>query len=103
MLSGTSVSGRRCAPLANRHRESALFVPTASEASPAPQTALETHLRVFTPEGVELRPTPAGPVPRGLAWGLDFLLRAVLYSFLSVLGALGQAGEDRQLLLGSGG
>ena len=36
---------------------------------------LDTTRRVATPEGIELTLHLAGPVPRALAWAIDFLLR----------------------------
>ena len=39
---------------------------------------LDTTRRVATPEGIELTLRLAGPVPRALAWSIDFLLRAAL-------------------------
>jgi uncharacterized RDD family membrane protein YckC len=39
---------------------------------------LDTTRRVATPEGIELTLRLAGPVPRALAWSVDFLLRAAI-------------------------
>jgi len=54
---------------------------------------LDTSLRVSTPEGVELELRPAGPVPRALAWLIDFFWRAVvllgLATVLEFFGAMG--------------
>src|SRR5260370_925845 len=36
---------------------------------------LDTTRRVATPEGIELTLRLAGPVPRALAWAIDFALR----------------------------
>lgn len=44
--------------------------------------------RVETPEGIALELKPAGPLPRTLAWGLDFAIRAALYLTLGILGSL---------------
>ncbi|BDU77261.1 RDD family protein [Mesoterricola sediminis] len=44
---------------------------------------IDTQVRVETPEGVELTLSPAGPVPRCLAWLLDALIRWVVYATLS--------------------
>lgn len=44
--------------------------------------------RVETPEGITLELKPAGPLPRTLAWGLDFAIRAALYLTLGILGSL---------------
>jgi len=57
---------------------------------------LDTARRIATPEGIELTLRLAGPVPRALAWLLDFLIRAavllVLALALAPLGRLGSAG-----------
>ncbi len=37
---------------------------------------LDTHHEIVTPEGVALHLPVAGPVPRALAWLIDFALRA---------------------------
>jgi uncharacterized RDD family membrane protein YckC len=54
---------------------------------------LDTHFEVVTPEGVALHLPVAGPVPRALAWFIDFAIRigvAFVASIgLSVLGAAG--------------
>lgn len=54
---------------------------------------LDTTRVVETPEGVELTLHVAGPVPRALAWVIDFLIRAVIYVVLaftfSVMGKMG--------------
>ncbi|HZX76088.1 RDD family protein [Lysobacter sp.] len=54
---------------------------------------LDTYREVVTPEGVALHLPAAGPVPRALAWTLDFLIRAVAMSVAGmVLGLLGRSG-----------
>lgn len=54
---------------------------------------LDTHHDVVTPEGVALHLPVAGPVPRALAWLVDFAIRmAVLFALSMVLGLLGGAG-----------
>lgn len=54
---------------------------------------LDTYREVVTPEGVALHLPAAGPVPRALAWTLDFLIRAVAMSVAGmVLGLLGRGG-----------
>lgn len=54
---------------------------------------LDTHREVVTPEGVALHLPVAGPVPRALAWAVDFAIRmGVLFVCSMVLGALGGAG-----------
>jgi len=50
---------------------------------------LDTVRRIESPEGVDLPLTPAGPVPRALAWAIDSLIRLVLYGVIGlVLGIL---------------
>lgn len=61
---------------------------------------LDTHHEIVTPEGVALHLPVAGPVPRALAWLVDFALRlAVLFIALVVLGLLGTAGLGAYLVL----
>lgn len=61
---------------------------------------LDTRVGIETPEGVPITLSPAGPVPRALAWMLDFLLRAGVYVTGAILmGALGKAGFGIVLLL----
>ncbi|MGB1111000.1 MAG: RDD family protein [Gammaproteobacteria bacterium] len=45
---------------------------------------LDSVTTVETPEGIELHLHPAGPAPRALAWGLDALIRLVLYAVLGM-------------------
>jgi len=52
---------------------------------------LDTTRVIETPEGVELSLQVAGPVPRALAWAIDFLLRFVVYIILMIV--LGTAGK----------
>lgn len=60
---------------------------------------LDTARRIATPEGIELALRLAGPVPRALAWALDFALRvAILLLAGMVLGALGGFGTGVFLL-----
>ena len=60
---------------------------------------LDTTRRVATPEGIELTLRLAGPVPRALAWGIDFLLRAALVLVVSMLAAyFGRAGTGVVLI-----
>ena len=62
---------------------------------------LDTRLRQETPEGVELTLSPAGPLPRALAWAIDFGIRAVVYTLLaSLLYALGSGGAGLGLIAG---
>ena len=54
---------------------------------------LDTTRRVATPEGIELTLRLAGPVPRALAWSIDFLLRAAVVLIVQLIAALfGRAG-----------
>ncbi|MDR2881544.1 MAG: RDD family protein [Azoarcus sp.] len=54
---------------------------------------LDTIRTIETPEGVSIRLRLAGPVPRALAWLLDFFIRLIIYLilllFLSQLGKFG--------------
>lgn len=43
---------------------------------------------VETPEGITLDLKPAGPLPRALAWGLDFAIRGALYLTLGILASM---------------
>lgn len=64
----------------------------ASPAAAGP--ALDTLYRVETPEGVALTLRPAGPVPRGVAFMLDFLIRLALMGTLgAVLSAVKGIGD----------
>jgi uncharacterized RDD family membrane protein YckC len=61
---------------------------------------LDTHHEIVTPEGVPLHLPVAGPVPRALAWGVDFTLRlAVLLLASMALGMLGRTGTGAFLVL----
>ena len=61
---------------------------------------LDTLRSVPTPEGFELSLRLAGPVPRALAFILDFLLRGVLFGVLAmVLSPLKGVGEGMMLIL----
>lgn len=54
---------------------------------------LDTTRVVETPEGVELALRVAGPVPRALAWSIDFLIRVAAYiGLLLALAPLGRLG-----------
>jgi uncharacterized RDD family membrane protein YckC len=60
---------------------------------------LDTTRPVATPEGIELTLHLAGPVPRALAWAIDFVLRlALLFVVMIVAGPLGRAGGGVVLL-----
>lgn len=61
---------------------------------------LDTLRLVETPEGVRLELRVAGPVSRGLAWGIDQLIRMALYSAIGgTLQALGGAGQGVLLIV----
>jgi uncharacterized RDD family membrane protein YckC len=55
---------------------------------------LDTIRAIETPEGVTIELRLAGPVPRALAWGIDFAIRVVLYTIVAGVvlrfGRLGQ-------------
>jgi uncharacterized RDD family membrane protein YckC len=60
---------------------------------------LDTTRRVATPEGIELTLRLAGPVPRALAWSVDFFLRiAVVLLVMLVASLLGRAGTGVVLI-----
>lgn len=55
---------------------------------------LDTTRDIQTPEGLALTLHPAGPVPRALAWLLDFLIRVIILLVLAIpLAFLGKAGS----------
>lgn len=61
---------------------------------------LDTRVGIDTPEGVSIALSPAGPVPRALAWLLDFMLRAGVYLVGGILfSLLDKAGTGLMLLL----
>ena len=61
---------------------------------------IDTLCAVETPEGVELEFSPAGPVPRALAWLADAGIRAGLYLTLAtLLHGLGELGTGLLLIL----
>ncbi len=71
-------------------------MPPATSASPL----LDTRLRVETPEGVDLLLSPAGPLVRARAFGVDLALRAALSLLVvSLLGRLGELGVGLGLIL----
>jgi uncharacterized RDD family membrane protein YckC len=60
---------------------------------------LDTTRRVATPEGIELTLRLAGPVPRALAWAVDFLLRAALVlAVMMIASRFGRAGTGVALI-----
>ena len=67
---------------------------------PRAQPAIDTFRAVETPEGVELRLRVAGPPVRALAWGVDLLLRLLVYAVVGIpLTVLGEAGGGLFLLV----
>jgi len=61
---------------------------------------LDTVREVHTPEGVALRLPAAGPIPRALAWAIDFGIRlGLLMAASMVLGVMGEAGMGLYLVL----
>ncbi len=62
--------------------------------------SLDTTLCYETPEGIELELRLAGPVVRGLAWVIDFAIRATGYILVSiVVSLLGGIGAAISLIL----
>jgi len=62
--------------------------------------ALDTLYHVNTPEGISLRLSPAGPVPRMLAWMIDTLIRLGLYIVIYTgLAYLGDTGKGIAMIL----
>lgn len=60
---------------------------------------IDTLCAVETPEGVELVFSPAGPVPRALAWLADLGIRAAVYlGLLTALAPLGRLGTGPALV-----
>ncbi len=60
---------------------------------------LDTTRRVATPEGIELTLHLAGPVPRALAWAIDFALRlGLMLVIMMVATPFGRAGMGILLL-----
>jgi uncharacterized RDD family membrane protein YckC len=59
---------------------------------------LDTYREVITPEGVPLHLPAAGPVPRALAWAIDFIIRIAALMLLSIpLAVLGEFGQGLYL------
>ncbi|WP_282297635.1 RDD family protein [Stenotrophomonas sp. PS02289] len=55
---------------------------------------LDTYREVITPEGVPLHLPAAGPIPRALAWGIDFAIRVAGLLLMSIpLAFLGDFGQ----------
>ena len=54
---------------------------------------LDTIQPLETPEGVDLSLIPAGPVPRAMAWAIDFAIRvATIFVFAMAVSSLNQLG-----------
>jgi uncharacterized RDD family membrane protein YckC len=61
---------------------------------------LDTTCDIQTPEGLALTLYPAGPVPRALAWLLDFVIRMLCVFILSIpLSFMGNAGSGILMIL----
>ncbi len=62
--------------------------------------SLDTLYTVNTPEGINLTLSPAGPMPRMLAWVIDVLIRFVIYTVtFTVLAILGSSGTGIALII----
>ena len=60
---------------------------------------LDTYREVVTPEGVSLHLPAAGPVPRAVAWAIDFAIRIGILLLASMaLGMLGGTGQGLYLI-----
>jgi uncharacterized RDD family membrane protein YckC len=56
--------------------------------------AIDTLYHVDTPEGISLRLSPAGPIPRMLAWMIDILIRLAMYIVIYIsLSYFGNTGK----------
>ena len=61
---------------------------------------LDTSYTVNTPEGIELKLSPAGPVPRTLAWLVDLSIRLAVSAFIFVILAfMGNLGFGLAMIL----
>ncbi|MCK5917360.1 MAG: RDD family protein [Cocleimonas sp.] len=62
--------------------------------------SLDTIYTVNTPEGINLTLSPAGPMPRMLAWMIDVLIRLLIYTVtFIVLAVLGSSGMGIALII----
>lgn len=62
--------------------------------------SLDTIYTVNTPEGINLTLSPAGPMPRMLAWLIDVLIRFVIYTVTFItLAVLGSSGAGIALII----
>ncbi len=59
---------------------------------------LDTLLPIETPEGVDVALRPAGPVPRGVALGIDTMLQTALSAVFVPLLVLGEGGAGLMLV-----
>lgn len=60
---------------------------------------LDNQIAFETPESIELHLVPAGPVPRILAFTIDWLIRvAILIGFGTIFGTLGEVGVGLYLI-----
>lgn len=61
---------------------------------------LDDQLQIDTPEGARLTLSPAGPLPRALAYGIDLLIRVLAVFLIAIpLMMLGRGGSGFYLLL----
>ena len=60
----------------------------SSPSNPPQRASLDTRIRIETPEGVDLVLRPAGLVPRALAFGIDFAIRALASGVLLMVFSL---------------
>ncbi len=61
---------------------------------------IDTTYRLETPEGIDLRLVPAGPVVRGLALAIDVMIRQTVAALVGIaLGRLGGAGVGAYLIV----
>lgn len=60
----------------------------------SPMRRIDSRVTVTTPEGAELTLAAAGPVARGLAWAVDFVLRVVLFYGAILAMAIAGIGMD---------
>mgnify|MGYP002778156483 CR=1 FL=1 len=61
---------------------------------------LDTLAEVETPEGITLALRAAGPLPRSLAWMLDFMIRVGLFWLLAFIAAFLDKAGDGLMLIG---
>jgi uncharacterized RDD family membrane protein YckC len=65
----------------------------------APVARLDTLAEVETPEGITLSLRPAGPMPRSMAWVIDFAIRLGLFWLLAIIAAFLQDAGQGVLLI----